>query len=148
MEHICFFCGKEGAKISHHLIPRSEGGKITVKVCDECHRSIHYGFVIDARDCLSDEEIKKRIEKVCAKVYPRFKGCPPYQKVMILNPLWKVEGVDKKEAFMETLWLRLNMKIMRKFSAGEISYEEFKKRVRDVSPDYAEAMWKKYKDKI
>ena len=42
---ICELCGREVHQTSrHHLIPKSEGGKITADLCSPCHKTLHRFF--------------------------------------------------------------------------------------------------------
>lgn len=41
----CPLCERKVQKISdHHLVPRSRGGKQTLPICLDCHKSIHAFF--------------------------------------------------------------------------------------------------------
>jgi 5-methylcytosine-specific restriction protein A len=41
----CALCEREVASVSkHHLVPKSEGGKITVNLCSVCHSTLHHFF--------------------------------------------------------------------------------------------------------
>jgi hypothetical protein len=43
--HNCPLCGREVPHVSdHHLTPRSRGGKVTLPICLDCHRSVHAFF--------------------------------------------------------------------------------------------------------
>lgn len=36
----CFECGKRATQ-THHVVPRSKGGKRTIRLCDICHGKVH-----------------------------------------------------------------------------------------------------------
>lgn len=41
----CALCGREVSKLSqHHVIPKSEGGLLTVWLCSPCHKTVHSFF--------------------------------------------------------------------------------------------------------
>jgi hypothetical protein len=41
----CPLCERQNFHPSdHHLVPKSRGGKITAKLCRDCHRAIHATF--------------------------------------------------------------------------------------------------------
>lgn len=41
----CPLCKREVPKVSdHHLTPKSRGGRVTLPICLDCHRSIHAFF--------------------------------------------------------------------------------------------------------
>jgi len=43
--HNCPLCSRDVQKVSdHHLVPKSRGGKKTLPICLDCHRSIHAFF--------------------------------------------------------------------------------------------------------
>jgi len=43
--HDCPLCNREVPEVSdHHLKPRSRGGKDTLPICLDCHKSIHAFF--------------------------------------------------------------------------------------------------------
>jgi hypothetical protein len=42
---ICNLCERQVGYVSrHHIVPRSEGGKLTVDLCSPCHRTLHAFF--------------------------------------------------------------------------------------------------------
>lgn len=67
----CPLCNREVPKVSdHHLTPKSRGGKITLPICLDCHKSIHAFFTNKELDekfhmveaLLSDEKFSKHIK--------------------------------------------------------------------------------------
>lgn len=41
----CALCGRSVGRTSrHHIIPRSEGGTLTVDLCAPCHKTLHSFF--------------------------------------------------------------------------------------------------------
>jgi len=41
----CPLCGREVPKVSdHHLVPKSRGGRETLPICLDCHKSVHAFF--------------------------------------------------------------------------------------------------------
>jgi 5-methylcytosine-specific restriction enzyme A len=42
---ICALCEREVSQVTkHHLIPKSEGGREVVKLCNACHTTLHSFF--------------------------------------------------------------------------------------------------------
>jgi len=67
----CPLCGRVVPEVSdHHLTPRSRGGKETLPVCLDCHKSIHAFFTnkeLEAtyntvESLLNDEKFSKHIK--------------------------------------------------------------------------------------
>jgi hypothetical protein len=45
IKYDCPLCGREVQRVSdHHLTPRSRGGKETLPICLDCHKSVHAFF--------------------------------------------------------------------------------------------------------
>jgi 5-methylcytosine-specific restriction protein A len=44
-ESTCALCGRQVSRLSkHHVVPKSEGGLLTVWLCSACHRTVHSFF--------------------------------------------------------------------------------------------------------
>lgn len=70
-EYNCPLCNRVVPKVSdHHLTPRSRGGKDTLPICLDCHRSVHAFFTNKELEkkyntvelLLSDEKFSKHIQ--------------------------------------------------------------------------------------
>ena len=60
----CFECDIEGELENHHVIPRSLGGKKTIKLCLSCHSKVHKSkFRRDTHSNLIKEAIQRTREK-------------------------------------------------------------------------------------
>ncbi len=58
----CELCGRRVSDVSkHHLVPRSEGGELTVDLCGPCHKTLHSFFTNRtlARELSSLEAIRE-----------------------------------------------------------------------------------------
>ena len=43
--HTCALCGRQVRQTSkHHLVPKSEGGREVVELCQACHKTLHSFF--------------------------------------------------------------------------------------------------------
>lgn len=43
--YLCALCEREVSSVTkHHLVPKSEGGKITIDLCSACHKTLHSFF--------------------------------------------------------------------------------------------------------
>lgn len=43
--HQCALCEREVRQVNkHHIVPKSEGGRVTVELCLACHKTLHSFF--------------------------------------------------------------------------------------------------------
>ena len=44
-DSLCALCGRQVSTLSrHHIVPKSEGGTLTVWLCSPCHKTLHSFF--------------------------------------------------------------------------------------------------------
>ena len=70
----CTLCGRTVGRVTlHHLVPKSEGGSLTVPLCSACHKTLHSFFTnrtlaqeLASLETIKQEpEIQRYLEWVC-----------------------------------------------------------------------------------
>lgn len=86
-EEPCPFCKREGTNITkHHLVPKSKGGKVTLRTCRDCHKAIHA--------CFSHKELEREYHTMEAlmtresfrKMVSFISKQDPRRKVRVVRP--------------------------------------------------------------
>lgn len=126
----CFECGSKGELLDHHVIPRSQGGKKTVKLCDICHSKAHN--LPDYTFSNHSDLVKNGLKKVRENGIKL--GRPlqdfPYDKVAAL----KIKGLSESRIakILDLSLTTLNRRMKNKDGESSISRrEDVSKRIKD-----------------